>query len=1524
VATIDEVILLIKTVWNTQPIVAGTAALQRMNSVAKSSGSQLSGTFATVKGILSGLGIAVTAREIVRGLTAVGQAAIDFEASFANVRRTVDDLTKTELANLSDAMRQMALQLPINVNELNNVAAAAGQLGIKGKDIEEFTRTVATLASVTNLSTEEAGVGLAQISNIMGTTQDNFMNLANTIAYLGVKSSATESQIVDFGLRLAGAGKVIGLTEAEVLSFGTAMANVGIYAEMGGTAMSRVFTEMEIAVAKGGEQLENFAMVANMSAEEFAKAFKEKPAAAIEAFIKNISTLEERGKNAAVVLEDMGFDGARLASMLLRVSASGDKLTETLKNGAKGWKDNIAAMIMLEKRLQATDKQIELFKAALRDIAISIGTESLEDFKTILGDLRQDILNNRDEIADWAHIIQSTAVSLVESFTSIRNAFSDTTSRFEAFTFGLETASFAVKNVALSIENVLKPMIETGKVIFSLTDGFDAFKKQTAETKDVLGALSYKLWDLFGVAGNLDSQYNITASEQKKWTDYTEEFLSVASNATIKTEELAMSIAEFSGQAAAAYIETTRFGDQLETLSAMQLANIVSDLMVATPVMEMFWRAAGGEGITFEAYEKLAEQIRRIAALGTMTGEKYTGEGPFLPEPGGAGAGGKDKERERIEKLTQAFRDQMLPLDALQAEYADLAKGGVTLTEFMKVYGEEVLQAAVDQEHFNGVLDKTDQEFADAADATRQYIEELRAYDLAREALTESNQKAVEENNNLANAQDRINEILRTSYDDVSALQEAIDFYDTSVNGLNPNLQEYVDKLILARDVAQAHATAQYEMALAAKEAADAFQEEMQALEGIGKFLGFLSGVAGNFSAVMGDIINSVQGGVNVFQDMREKGFSKTEAAIGGVGAALQNLGSQFDNVLGKALQAAGAIAQAWAQGGPVAAAITAATIAFSALLSLFGHDWGKDVNKQLDILIDGLKISEELMEQITDDAKEMGNAMAASLIHLPDIFEELGVTMENFATLTGSVMDVFSGVEQGIIDAAQANEILADTFPQLLDAALRFGDAYMDQLKQIVATAAATGIGTDVIANALQEAMDTIERQIMDASKGLLQALEPMIAQLGTSVADFFAEMIPAAALDATNAFKTLSEEQVKTFNEMIAKGMSFTQIMDEMGLSVTQVAEIFRTLGNGMIPVTEEFENLKETAQGLATIVMTSFNAMIEAGASLSEALTAIGPNMDSLREIFKALHLSFADIGMGWLNQMEQINSKFPEQIAAIDGVIQALEMMNSIGLKPNQKQFLALQNTAVASFNKINKDGKASKAELASMAPVLSQLAQNAARYGYALDPAVQELINMARQHGIVIETDPAPTLEDTMTSLLEVLADIKEMLAALATGATEFGTALDDATVDRDVTVTVAYDAGPMPDIIDSTTGGNAGCPSGYRYDKNQKKCVKRRWQSFAGLSGWHHVTSEQLYLLHPGELIGGKNVTTEGAGGCAGCKEGRMWSAGGNMTIQKGAIVINGAGLNERQLTQAVINGIRKAGPLAELRRKTS
>src|SRR5699024_5219652 len=231
-----------------------------------------------------------------------------------------------ELAAVEDGLRNLATTLPATHAEIAAVAEAAGQLGIQTDSIVDFTETMINLGETTNLSADEAATSIAQLMNIMQTAPDDVDNLGAALVELGNNGASTERDIIQMAQRIASSGQIVGLTEAEVLGFANALASVGIEADAGGSAISRVMQDIAKSVATGGEDLEQFAEVAGMSAQQFAAAFEADPAGAIASFIEGLGRMQASGEDVFSVLDSLGQSDVRVSRALLSMAGSGDLL----------------------------------------------------------------------------------------------------------------------------------------------------------------------------------------------------------------------------------------------------------------------------------------------------------------------------------------------------------------------------------------------------------------------------------------------------------------------------------------------------------------------------------------------------------------------------------------------------------------------------------------------------------------------------------------------------------------------------------------------------------------------------------------------------------------------------------------------------------------------------------------------------------------------------------------------------------------------------------------------------------------------------------------------------------------------------------------------------------------------------------------------------------------------------------------------------------------------------------------------
>lgn len=317
-------------------------------------------------------GIAVALKEIYEYFASCAQASMDFESAITGVAKTTD-LTDEELAAMSDSIKALSTEIPATTDEIAAVAEAAGQLGIQKDALLDFTEIMTMLGTATNMTADEAATSLARFANITGMATDNYGRLGSVIVDLGNNFATTESEIVAMGTRLASAGKLAGLTEPEIMALAAAMSSVGIEAEAGGTAMTQTLNAIEKAVAKGGDDLAEFARIAGMSSEEFSSAWKNDAMSALTSFIGGLGKLDEQGESTVLVLEDLGLTGIRQSNMLKALGLAADQMTGAVNTANTAWQQNTALTNEANKRYATAQSRLTMMQNAYNNLKVAIG-----------------------------------------------------------------------------------------------------------------------------------------------------------------------------------------------------------------------------------------------------------------------------------------------------------------------------------------------------------------------------------------------------------------------------------------------------------------------------------------------------------------------------------------------------------------------------------------------------------------------------------------------------------------------------------------------------------------------------------------------------------------------------------------------------------------------------------------------------------------------------------------------------------------------------------------------------------------------------------------------------------------------------------------------------------------------------------------------------------------------------------------------------------------------------------------------
>ena len=386
------------------------------------------------------------------------KSAIDFEDAFTGVEKTVDGTTE-QMEELKQGIRDLAKQIPSTTTEISAVAEAAGQLGIKTEDILSFTKVMIDLGN-SNLSAEEAASSLAKFANVTKMSAKDYDKLGATIVALGNNFATTEADIVAMATRLAATGELAGLSQSQILSVATAMSSVGIEAEAGGSAMSKLLKKIQLATELGGGDLKQFAKVAGMSVENFKKAFEEDAVKALSAFIGGLNDTKRNGKSAITILDDMGLTEVRLSNTILSLANASNVMSNAVELGNKAWEDNTALTNEANKRYDTLKSKMTIAINKLKDITITLGNKLMPSIEKVIDKVEQwtnKFAELSDEEVDMIvklGLIITSIGPLITILGKVTSAIGGTIKGVGIFSQALSVATGKTTSTSTSVNNL--------------------------------------------------------------------------------------------------------------------------------------------------------------------------------------------------------------------------------------------------------------------------------------------------------------------------------------------------------------------------------------------------------------------------------------------------------------------------------------------------------------------------------------------------------------------------------------------------------------------------------------------------------------------------------------------------------------------------------------------------------------------------------------------------------------------------------------------------------------------------------------------------------------------------------------------------------------------------------------------------------------------------------------------------------------------------------------------------------------
>lgn len=170
-----------------------------------------------------------------------------FQDAMKDVQKVVNFDTPEGFAKFQADLKGLSKRLPVAVNGLAEIAAAAGQMGIARDDILKFTETAAKIGVAFDIPAKQAGESIAKLMTGLDLTLDRAVLLSDGMNHLSNNMATSASEVLDVVRNVGAQGKQYGYAGEEVAAFGAAMVAAGAESNVASTS----FRNMGRALTRG-------------------------------------------------------------------------------------------------------------------------------------------------------------------------------------------------------------------------------------------------------------------------------------------------------------------------------------------------------------------------------------------------------------------------------------------------------------------------------------------------------------------------------------------------------------------------------------------------------------------------------------------------------------------------------------------------------------------------------------------------------------------------------------------------------------------------------------------------------------------------------------------------------------------------------------------------------------------------------------------------------------------------------------------------------------------------------------------------------------------------------------------------------------------------------------------------------------------------------------------------------------------------------------------------------------------------
>jgi TP901 family phage tail tape measure protein len=324
------------------------------------------------------------------------QAAIAWEASMANVAKTTG-LQGQELESLGNEFLDLSTKISTSKEQLADIAAVGGTLGIKGDQLSAFTETVAQMTVAFEMSGEEAATFTAQTLNAFGAPISEAQNMGNAVNALGNNFATNERNVMNALQGMAGTAKQYNESVADSAAYATVLLAQGVEASEVGTGLQ---SALKVA-ASDADKMQSWAKLMGTDVKTLNQMLSDDLYGTLQKSGDALSSIGNEVERNTTAMDIWGAYGGKQIGKLI---GQEENLTRARKMANEQYAGGTALADEFNAKEATTAAQIQRIKNTWAALLVDIGknVNKSETFQGILQRIHEILLRAREVVQNFS------------------------------------------------------------------------------------------------------------------------------------------------------------------------------------------------------------------------------------------------------------------------------------------------------------------------------------------------------------------------------------------------------------------------------------------------------------------------------------------------------------------------------------------------------------------------------------------------------------------------------------------------------------------------------------------------------------------------------------------------------------------------------------------------------------------------------------------------------------------------------------------------------------------------------------------------------------------------------------------------------------------------------------------------------------------------------------------------------------------------------------------------------------------